>query len=267
MNDPSIIVWFAVAFAALLLIPYILGPIMLRLTMTQQAHPEVVPFPIDHPDLPRPVRRHFDAVTEEMARVGFVPVAGLAVPRQVQHVKAVLLMFVNRTTRDAAIATAIYADQLDPPLQTTYVEIVSRFRDGTVVQTNNSHQMSAFPKREGFTTTYLPRITEADRLYRIHQVIAERKSPDGIRILRLDDEFRGDAVEYLSHALREELEGQIGTGYLFRSSEEVYRPTWMGALLMCWGQLPPFKQMRCARRDRIEQQLLDELRAEDRLPS
>jgi hypothetical protein len=266
MNDPSILIWFAVAFVAIFLLPYILGPIMLRLNMTQDAHPEVVPFPIDHPDLPEPVRDHFDAVTVEMARVGFEPVAGLALPRQTPNVKAVILMFANRATKDAAIATAIYADKLQPPLQTAYVEIVSRFRDGRIVQTNNSHQMGAFPEKEGITTTYLPSVPEADRLYRIHLAIGERAADNAVKVLRLDEDFRGDARAYLACGLREELERQIDTGYLFLdSANEVFRPTLKGAFLMCWAMLFPWKQLRFANRNRKEKRLLEELRVEGKI--
>ena len=44
MNDPSILLWFAIAFAALYLLPFVLGPVLLRITLTQQANPEVVPW-------------------------------------------------------------------------------------------------------------------------------------------------------------------------------------------------------------------------------
>ena len=195
-NDPSFLFWLVVAFAAMFLLPYVVGPILLRLTMTQQADPEVVPFPIDHPELPQPVREHFDDVTDELTAIGFDSVAGLALPRQMANVKAVILMFANRTTKDAAIATAIYADKLDPPLQTAYVEIISRYRDGTLVQTNNSNQIGAFPTKQGVTTTQISTVTKADRLYRVHQALAERHGSSAGKLQRLDEEFHGDAAAY-----------------------------------------------------------------------
>ncbi len=266
MIEGSILIWIGIAFASLYALPYLLGPILLRLNMTQQANPEVVPFPIDHPDLPEAVRDHFDYVTEELTRVGFDVVAGLALPRQMANVKAVILMFANRTTKDAAIATAIYADKLDPPLQTAYVEIVSRFRDGIVVQTNNSHQIGSFPLKEGYTNTQFPTVQKADRLYRIHQALAERHGSDAGKVLRLDEGFHGDAAAYLAFAIREELEGQIPTGYMYLApGGDVFRPTWKGAFLMCWALLFPWKQLRFARRDRKERRLLGELRADGKL--
>lgn len=259
-------IWLVVAFAAMFFLPYVFGPILLRLTMTQQADPEVVPFPIDHPDLPLPVREHFDDVTDELAAIGFDSIAGLALPRQMANVKVVILMFANRKTKDAAIATAIYADKLDPPLQTAYVEIISRYRDGTLVQTNNSNQIGAFPTKQGVTTTQFPTVTKADRLYRVHQALAERHGSSAGKLQRLDEEFHGDAAFYLARAIREELEGQIDSGYMFLASGgEVFRPTWKGAFMMCWALLFPWKQIRFARRDRKAARLLEELRVEGKL--
>lgn len=66
--------------------------------------------------------------------------------------------------------------------------------------------------------------------------------------------------------MREELEGQIDTGYMFLASGgDVFRPTWKGAFLMCWALLFPWEQIRFARRDRKAARLLEELRAEGKL--
>lgn len=262
MIEHDTLIWAFIIAAIVVVLPYVLGPILLRFTLTQQAEPEVVPFPVDHPDLPEAVRDHFDNVSEEMEAVGFEQVAGLALPRQTPNVKAVILMFANRTTRDAAIATAIYADKLTPPLQTAYVEIISRHRDDIVVQTNNSKQIGAFPHRPTVTNTQLSSVQHADRLYRLHQAIAERAAGGAVKVLRLDEEFHGDAAAYLARAMREELDGQILTGYMYlTSSGTIFRPTWKGAFLMCWALLFPWKQIRVARRDRKERRLLAELRA------
>ena len=59
--------------------------------------------------------------------------------------------------------------------------------------------------------------------------------------------------------------GSSLTGFNLDSRNDVFRPTWKGAFLMCWGLLPPFKQMREAKRDRQEKQLLQELRAEGKI--
>lgn len=266
MIEQVTLIWIGLVFAIVIALPYVLGPILLRFTLTQQAEPEVVPFPVDHPDLPEEVRDHFDNASEELAAAGFEQVAGLALPRHTPNVKAIILAFANRTTKDTAIATAIYADKLIPPLQTAYVEIISRYRDDILVQTNNSKQIGAFPHKTTTTNTQLPTIQRADRLYRIHQAIAERSAGSAVKVLRLDEEFHGDAAAYMTRAMREELDGQILTGYMYLASGgEVFRPTWKGAFLMCWALLFPWKQIRFARRDRKERRLLAELRAAGRL--
>ena len=244
----------------LTLIPYVLGPLLIRFTLRQSADPEVDTFDPDDPDLPDVVDRHFRKVTKTLRPLGFEVVEGLALPNQTPRVKALVLMYANRTEKDAAIAAVMYAKAPDgTKLQTAYVEIISRYRDGTLVQTNNSSQLGAFKARPGVTTTQFPTVRDAARLYRLHQALAEQHGGSR-KSLRLDEEFHGDAVAYLTWALVDELDGQIDTGYMYLSPQErLYRPTWKGAFLMTWGQLWTFKAIRQQRRAARARRLIDEL--------
>jgi hypothetical protein len=258
--------WESLIFAAviiLLLLPYWAGPVLIRLTMRQAAEPDLQTFEPNDPILPREVAGHFRRVTEALKPTGFEVVQGMALPNQTPRVQALVLLLVHRANKDAALATAIYAQTPEgTKLQTAYVEIVSRFQDESAVQTNNTEQLGAFPKRPKFTTTRLPMIRKADRLYRLHQALEKRHGSKERKILRVEDEFRGDAVAYLSRAMVEELEAQIETGYMYLSQNEgLYRPTWKGAFLMTWALLWPFSAMRRWLRDREAQRLLRELEA------
>lgn len=244
--------WVAVVAVCVLLLPYVLGPILIRATLKQSAVPEVATFEPDNPRIPKAVARHFAQVTEELQGEGFEVVQGLVLPEQTPNVKAFILMFANRKERDAAIATAMYVDGLEGrKLQTAYVEIVSRFHDGQLIQTNNTSELGAFPPRPGHTTIQLPMVQEAARLYRLHHALADEHGSRTDKTLRLDDEFHGDAAAYLEAAIVEELEAQLDTGYMYLSrSESAFRPTMKGAFLMTWGMLWPFKALRSAARDR-----------------
>jgi hypothetical protein len=259
--------WYTIVLivvGAVLLIPYVLGPILIRFTLRQSAEPEIVPFDVDDPELPDKVATYFRRVSEALEPLGFDVVAAMALPKQVPRVKAVLLMLANRTSKDAALASVLYAQQPDgTQVHNAFVEYVARFRDGTLVQTNNSKELNAFAPRPDQITTQFPMVRVAGRLYRLHQAMVERHGGTGRKILRLDEEFHGDAVAYLAQSLVEELDSQIETGYMYRSRQEpAYWPTWKGAFLMTWGQLWPFKAIRRARRDRKARQLMAELQEE-----
>jgi hypothetical protein len=247
--------------AGLLLFPYLLGPIVIRFTLRQAAEPKLDPFDANDPHLPPEVARHFRRVAEALGPLGFDVVQALALPDQTPRVKAVVLLLANRAGADAALATVMYADTPEgTTLQTAYVEIVTRFRDGSVVQTNNSEVLSAFPKGPEKISTQFPTVRAADRLYRLHRALVERHGSPAGKILRLDADFKGDAVAYVTAAIVEELEEQIGTGFMYPSDDRtVYRPTWKGAWLMTWGQLWPFKAIRRQRRDHKARRLLAEL--------
>ena len=249
--------------ALLFTLPYWFGPILIRFTMRQSAEPELHTFDVDDPMLPFEVANHFRRVRAALEPLGFEVVEGMALPDQTPRVKALLLMLVHRPNKDAALATAIYAKMHgESTLQTAYVEFVSRYRDGTAVQTNNTEQLSAFAPRPHITSIRLPMIRKPDRLYQLHQAAATRHNPSSRKVLRLEQEFRGDAVAYMARAMVEELEGQIQTGYMYLSpGENVYRPTWKGAFLMTWALLWPFSAIRRARRDAKARRMLRELQA------
>jgi hypothetical protein len=252
-----------VVLVLLVTLVYWFGPILIRFTMRQAAEPELHAFDPSDPLLPLQVAVHFRRVRAALEPAGFEVVEGLALPDQTPRVKAVLLLLVHRLNKDVAVATAIYGKMRDETtLQTAYVEFVSRYRDGTVVQTNNTDQLSAFAPRPHITSIRLPMIRKPDRLYQLHQAAAKGHHQSSGKVLRLEEEFRGDAVAYLTRTLVEELEGQIETGYMYLSAaENVFRPTWKGAVLMTWGLLWPYSAIRRARRDAKARRLLKELDA------
>jgi len=104
---------------------------------------------------------------------------GLALPNQTPRVKALVLMYANRAEKDAAIATVMYAKGPDgTKLQTAYVEIISRYANGTLVQTNNSSQLGAF--KAGRTShDAVPHGTRRCSALRLHQALAERTGDRG----------------------------------------------------------------------------------------
>jgi hypothetical protein len=259
-------VFMAVA-VALATLPYWAGPLLIKFTLVQSAEPEFEPLSLQSRSLPRMVVDHFHEVTAELEPLGFEVVEALAMPYQVRNVKAMLLLFSHAKNKDAALASAIYAEHWPEQapvagraLKTFYVEFISRFRDGALFQTQNSDQLSAFAPVAGRTTFRLPMVEEPARLYRLHQALVERERNSSGKILRVEEEFKGDAAAYLAAGVVEELEGQVETGYFYRAPDgSSYRPTWKGVFIMTWQELWPFKAIRRARRDRKARQLLAEL--------
>jgi hypothetical protein len=96
-------------------------------------------------------------------------------------------------------------------------------------------------------------------LYRLHQVLVGRS---GLRdkVLRLDEEFHGNAVAAVGAFMMEAFAEVIGPGYMYLSpADKMYRPTWKGAFLMTWPLMWPMTVLRRAARDRRARRLLAEL--------
>jgi hypothetical protein len=266
MPFPTHLITPLLILAGLVLLPYVVGPILIRCSMRQSANPTLGSFPAGDPKLPKAVAKHFRKTLSALEPLGFEVVEGLTLPDQTPRVKALVLMLANRPARDIAVVTAIYAaEQGIQKLKTAYVEFVSRYRDGTVVQTNNTATLGAFAPRPGVITNRLPSVAEPERLYRLHHALAAQDGGESGKVLVLDEEFKGDAAAYLAWAIRNELQGQVETGYLYEDEEAAaFRPTWKGALLMTWGLLWPLKAIRTAQRDRLARQIIAELEADSR---
>jgi hypothetical protein len=94
-------------------------------------------------------------------------------------------------------------------------------------------------------TERFPAVTDPASLCRISRELIRRRYRE-VNVATPDD--GGDPAAYLTAAMREELAGQVGTGYCrWDEAGQTFRPTWKGAVLMTWKLLPPFLQIRESR--------------------
>jgi hypothetical protein len=258
----------AIVLAGLLV--YVGFPVAIRRGLKQAAEPQLIPFPLDHPSLPKDVAGAFQIVIDQLRPVGFEPITGLALPNATARVRSIVYFLVNRQANDVALATVIYsAASPTAPLRKQFsVEFVSHFRSGRRHNTNNGRQLDIFPPWPMRTINQFPEVTGAARLYRLHQALVARFAL-GAKVFRLDEEFQGDVAAALNAWGREVMAGHaVRTGYMYLSPEaNVYRPTWKGAFLMTWKLMWPMKAIRRFVADRNARRLLAELEAERGWPA
>jgi hypothetical protein len=244
-----------------------LTPLLILATFKMDGTPDVVEFDPEQKRPPRDVVGFFQRMHDELEAIGFERLAAVIVPSPAPNVRAVLALYVNRETRDAALVSAMWGlAEGAPPLHTRYVEFMSEFRDGPLEQllTNNNDEINAFPESPTIPTYRLPHIRKMDRLYRFHQTLVRRDAPETPKKLTVLEEFDGDVCRYLSvGVLREGFQRQIETGYLkYDQAADVFKPTVWGAYRMTWKNLPPFKNLIQAGYRRSGNQVEEELRAE-----
>ncbi len=235
-------------------------PLLIYLTFKNEAQPTLKPFVPSDPTLPLQVREHFKNACDELMPLGFEYVIGLRLPQMSDNVMAILIVLVNREASDAAAAISIYSKANEFwDLQTSYVEYSTRFQSGVTVNTQNSTALSAFPPAEQTQNYRFPTVRDARRLYEVHQRLLNEQNL-AAKVLRLDQEFGGDAVAFVRAGLHQEMVDAAKDGYLYLTSDsKSFRATIKGALLMTWQELFPCKQLRRLYRDRQAKQKLAEL--------
>jgi hypothetical protein len=256
-----------ICVCVVILAPYVLGPILIWRTQRIAAELKVETFAADDPALPAEASAYCQRTSKSLAPLGFELVTGMALPGHVVNVKALVFLWVNRQAKDTVDAACIYVDTpKGSQWKMSYIGVSTRFRDGTVLRTNNAGLVGSFPKRPGFFPQSFPMIKDAGRLYRLHQARLERHDAGSDKILRLDEEFHGNAAAYQARIGLDELEDATNAGFLQLSADgKLYRPTWKGALLMTWGQCWPIKWIRGRLRLGQAKRLLAELESPEGL--
>ncbi len=252
-------IWLAVPVGLAFLV-YGGLPLLIYFTFKNEAQATLESFEPSDPTIPLLVREHFKNACDELMPLGFEYITGMRLPQMADNVMAILIVLVNRPACDAAAAISIYAKANEVwDLQTSYVEYSTRFPSGLTVNTQNSTALSAFPPAAQTFNHRFPTVRDARQLYEVHQRLLQGQNL-ATKVMRLDDEFGGDAIAFVRSALHQEMLDATKDGYLYLTPDsQHFRATLKGAYLMTWRELFPFKQLRLAYRDRQARQQLAEL--------
>lgn len=198
----------------------------------------------------RIIEQFFDEAIEDMEKIGFECLGEYALPDVVPGASAVVQLYRNVRTREAAMVNTVWAvanGMVQQRIQ--YADFECRFQNDRVrmIQTSNISRCGSFPDRRDEVNSRLPHVKSTVDLYHYHERLMQRHDPGAHRELRVDDEFRGDALEFLRQVvLIECFDAQIATGYL-QPCAVGWRPTVYGAIIMTWKELWPMKAILTAR--------------------
>jgi len=199
---------------------------------------------------------HFASSYLALQKVGFELLTCLK-PVAMQNIDCWIALLVNRTTFDAAVITAMSPAGRSQLF--VYVEIMRRYRDSSVVQTNNASILSVFPEPIRRTTYQLPAVNDPAQLFHLHQLLIATRPVNSEPYSRLDEEFGGDPVAAMQSYFAETINELIRRGFVYQpSSADHVRCTMYGALFAGWSQLWPISLLRRIRRDRVARQLVHE---------
>ncbi len=242
---PFVLKMFQSITTAYLTLPVILIYFMQRFRRDMQ----ILPFDPKLVPGSKKMARYFDEAIEAMAEIGFECLGEYALPDLMPNSKAVSQIYRNVTTRETAMVNSIWGIANGAIVsRIQFVEFICRFDHPEIhlIQTNNTTMPGAFPDAPPELNFRLPQMTQIEDLYTCHKRLMERHAPHARRILRLDEEFQGDAQEFLRQVVFVEcFDRQVSTGYLQKTGLG-WRPTVYGAMFITRKELWPFKTLRVA---------------------
>lgn len=228
-------------FPLLILLPYVLGPIMVKLTqkMPRKPHFDEVDFDEVTAGMPADALEFFQKSHGSLSKEGFQPRAFLLQSKQVPGVSVAIRLYEESRSLDYAAVILILAKVpgLPQEVHQSMIEFSTRFATGDTIDTSNRADPDSFPQPDKKDVLRCPIFKDPGLLYQVHKARLDGQAlSEKIRI-----EEGMEAAE-ISRSMAEEVEWAASLGY-FSLSGEKYVPTWKGCLLMTWRQLFPLKHL------------------------
>jgi len=218
---------------------YFLGlPLVIKFSANVKADPHFVP--VDPSQWPLQVAQAIGRVEHDLYSMSFSIVARYRMPNATGNTDTLLTMLVNYQSGDKAMITAIWGQANGIwRLGTLYTEFSTRFEDGHCFDTMNSKTLSSFARSPLDVKTQVPQVQDAAELFALHRFVMSSRGMSGRKVVY----DMKDAGLYLRRTWRESFEEQGKFGRYARSGDG-FSPTFKGAYLMTWGQLPPISYIR-----------------------
>jgi hypothetical protein len=131
------------------------------------------------------------------------------------------------------------------PVAADQCAFVTERTTGPALATSNTRTASPWPDNPAFDRTVFSDVREPGQLLRLHRARLEAGPPGSARRTTV----ARDPAAYQSRIEQVAKDHIVRCGYWrFDEAAQLYRPTWRGAVLMCWRLLPPARQILASRR-------------------
>jgi hypothetical protein len=238
--------WILVVAAALLALPFVLGPaqILLRVRTDREVRFEEV----DEP-LPAEIESDFERFAAALERCGFGGAVRWRTDSAATGQRSLALALCDEATGRAGVVYAVLdaAGRVASRLR----QISCVLADGAVLSVNSTTVPGVFDLPPGWRAFNFPDIHDGELLCRLHDTalahFAGGRAPRPLTAARMRHE-----IEELN---RRHVRHQVEVG-LLRERGESLAPTARGAFVMTWRLLWPWKQLAARRRRRDAMLLL-----------
>ncbi|HSZ55572.1 MAG TPA: hypothetical protein VK797_07935 [Tepidisphaeraceae bacterium] len=249
--------WIVLALLGLYLFGalYVYAPLKIRRQQTKDLNVDFTP--IELPALPPDVSQAFYEGSRGLVTCGFHAIGHLTHHVGNTRQNAYVSIWINPSVCDAAQIIGVCTPSPVAHLRVvTLVTFRTEFKDGTAIVTTSSPSASSFPRDPRVSSIRCPGIRDFALLYRFHRARVDRDRAGRTPTLdRVQDPLSRMELEH-----RETYERLVRAGYYWLDpTGQKYVPTIMGAYLMTYRLLPPFKQIQKLNRDRLAERTLREL--------
>jgi hypothetical protein len=235
-------IFFVLLFIFLATTKYTLGPIMVRFKNSAAVEPifEEIPDEFARALFPQ----NFFVLMREFERIGFSLACHLSTSTITKNTHSMISLLVNRAANTFAVIACIRSLNAAAPMVINYVEFVSKFDDGTELDTGNASQVGVFYKPPRATRIRIPHLKDPSALFQVHLYLMKQRSAAA----RLPEP--GTEKEHFSNSVKKSLAEQVELGFYFLDeTKQRYRPTWKGAYRATYRLLWPMKQIHQRRQE------------------
>ena len=230
----------------LVTMPAWLGPMVVRFRHTQPRAARFTPLAADDPSTPAAIGTVFESTRAALAGHGFTEIARLRQAPSASGLLGYVQLLEHPRTFDVC-SRLLVARPGSGGAAADQCAFLTERAAGPAVATSNMRTAAPWPDNPAFDRAVFADVRDPAALLRLHRARLAAGSSESVRRTTV----ASSPAAYQSRIEQVARDHMVRCGYWrFDDAAQVYRPTWKGAILMCWRLLPPARQILRSRRAR-----------------
>lgn len=190
---------------------------------------------------PTSVKEALNAVEPELRKAGFLEPVEVVMSGMVPHMRAFIRIYRHSKENILAQSTALQPDESGSPVFKTFIELGSRYKDGQELLSHNSEFNGAPIEPPTKKTVMFSGVKDVQKLCLLHMKNLVKVKNVGAP----DLPAAGEEEAFLRQLTKKSLAEQVRLGALILdSNQQLYRPSFAGAVLFGWYAMWPMSLLR-----------------------
>ncbi|QDU80585.1 hypothetical protein Pla110_23160 [Polystyrenella longa] len=226
---------------------YIGMPLLILKITRLKKHPEITSF--DPNKIPAPLDAsldYFESQEKRLENLEFEYVTDVFI-RDMAAASRMLgqLWFHTESCTGLLLIHAYAMNNGNITLTSQSVEFSSSFNNGFLVDTSNTKDFGVFPPHPKKIQHSMFWVQNIEKIYQLHQAICQDVMLNATPVNDLDEKYNGDGIEWIRAGIEKEYNDNLKSGFLKETADgEEYRFSVIGAFILTWKSIFPWKQFR-----------------------